>query len=83
MGGNSVRISRAVNGFTASYDDPKVAKTNDGDGGKYMDPHREVVFTKKDELVAWLTDNLDTVMAQEADEYGDAFSSATEGKDDD
>lgn len=81
MYSSSIRISRATNGYTAEFTDPKIEAKNHGDG-KYQNADRQVVFTDKKELVTWLTNSIDSIMADTADEYGDAFSTATEDKDD-
>lgn len=78
---NDIRITKAVNGFTLRYTDKDIEAKNRQSEGRYRDPQREAVFTKKDEMLEWLGENLDELTRAEPDKFSEAFDTATEGSD--
>lgn len=80
MNESSVRISRKNNGYEVSYDDPKIAKKNQSEDGRYRDPTVSYVFTDREEMVSWLMEMMDTILPEPSeDEYSKAFNTSVRG----
>jgi hypothetical protein len=78
-GSGCVRIDRKANGYCVQVTDPAiVAKNNKRDSGKgytpYQSPEREYIFKSVDEVVKFITKNLDKALPK--DEAVDSFESA-------
>lgn len=67
------RIERAENGFEVEMCDPKLKEKN-GEDGPYVDPYVSFVFNSVEEVVEFLTKNLDKAVPM--DEYETSFDSA-------
>lgn len=73
-----VVIERVANGYEVEVSDPAAKKKGD----LYADSRKEYVFKTVEEVLSFLTKNLDKALP--ADEYDSAFDSAVEEmKDDD
>lgn len=77
MGDCRVVIERVANGYEVEVNDPAVSK---GKGDLYVDRRKEYVFKSIDEVLSFLTKNLDKALP--ADEYDSAFDEAVEEEDD-
>ena len=75
-----VVIERVANGYEVEVTDPKVHKKNMGDG-PYNVATKEYVFNTVDEVLTFLTKNLDKALP--ADEYDSSFDEALTEEDDD
>ena len=90
-GEGNCRISRHANGWEVTMRDPEIVKKNrqrdamkydDPKRGEYRDPNVTLVFTKKEEVINFLTKNLDK-MEVESD-FDTSFDMAVaEAPDDD
>ncbi len=72
-----VVIERVANGYEVEVSDPAI-KPDKGD--LYVDRKKEYVFKTVDEVLKFLTKNLDKALP--ADEYDSAFEDAAEEMDD-
>lgn len=79
-----VVIERVANGYEVEVTDPKLAanrhKATPIDE-PYRSPEKEYVFTTVDEVLTFLTKNLDKALP--ADEYDSSFDEALTEEDDD
>lgn len=75
---NSIRIERAQNGYVVCMDDPKIIAKNRKSSGPYVDPERQFVFEDEDDVVAFITKNLDKIMPDKKDDYATSFDMAVE-----
>jgi hypothetical protein len=71
-----VVIERVANGYEVEVSDPAISK---GKGDLYVDRRKEYVFKSIDEVLSFLTKNLDKALP--ADEYDSAFDEAVEEDD--
>lgn len=78
MGDCRVVIERVANGYEVEVSEPASSSTGDG---PFVDRRKEYVFKTVDEVLAFLTKNLDKALP--ADEYDTAFDDAVEEMDDD
>lgn len=78
MGDCRVVIERVANGYEVEVSEP--ASSNKSDV-PYVDRRKEYVFKTVEEVLAFLTKNLDKALP--ADEYDTAFDDAVEEMDDD
>jgi hypothetical protein len=81
----TIRIERLQNGFTVRVTDPKIVKQNDernkgGDSccAPWQDPEVKYAFTTKEEVIAFITENLDKALP--VDEYSSTFDKAVKDK---
>lgn len=77
MGDCRVVIERVANGYEVEVSEPSTKK----DDGMYADRRKEYVFKTVDEVLGFLTKNLDKALP--ADEYDSAFDDAVEEMEDD
>jgi len=70
----SIRIKRAENGYVVCMTDPEIMKKNRSDNGPYQDPEREYIMQTREEVAAFLTENMDKALADVDDGYGEAFA---------
>lgn len=76
-----VVIERVANGYEVEVTDPKLKDKNKGDGVlSYSNPTKEYVFKTIDEVLTFLTKNLDKALP--ADEYDSSFDEALAEEDD-
>lgn len=75
---NSIRIERAVNGFTVCMDDPAIVAKNQKSDGPYQDPEVEFVFDDKDDLIEFITANLDKIIPDTKDDFETSFDLAVD-----
>lgn len=79
-----VVIERVANGYEVEVTDPKIAKKNSGPqpiDGPYRSSQKEYVFKTIEEVLAFLTKNLDKALP--VDEYDSSFDEAIAEEDDD
>jgi hypothetical protein len=74
MGDCKVVIERVANGYEVEVSDPAAPK-----GGLMMDRKKEYVFKTINEVLSFLTKNLDKALP--ADEYDSAFDAAVAEED--
>jgi len=74
-----VVIERVANGYEVEVTDPKLKAKNMGDG-PYISSAKEYVFKTVDEVLTFLTKNLDKALP--ADEYDSSFDEALEEDED-
>jgi hypothetical protein len=72
---NSIRIERAQNGFVVCMNDPVIVAKNRKSKGVYVNPEQQFVFDDEDDLIAFITKNLDKIIP-EKDEYATSFDMA-------
>lgn len=81
MEGGCVRIERVVNGYTVHMRDPKIvaenAKREIGRVGAWQDPDREYVFDDFDDMMAFLTKNIDKALPKP--DFDSTFDNITSG----
>lgn len=82
----TIRIERLQNGYTVRVTDPKIIKKNEerrnksssADGccevAPWQDPEVKYAFSKKEEVITFITENLDKVLP--VDEYSSTFDKA-------
>lgn len=76
-----VVIERVANGYEVEVTDPELKAKNEGKMSlPYSDPTKEYVFKTVDEVLTFLTKNLDKALP--ADEYDSSFDTAVEELDD-
>lgn len=80
MGQCICRIEKAANGFEVEMYDPAIAKENAKSKGRWRDPMVPHVFTKIEDLLKFIQENL--ADAGPDDEYSSSFD-AIVGEDDD
>lgn len=81
--GCRVVIERKMNGYEVEVTDPEIKAKNEGpiSIGKYRSAEKEYVFKTVDEVLTFLTKNLDKALP--ADEYDSSFDEALTEEDDD
>lgn len=75
-----VRIEKLENGYEVEICDPKIRAENDKPKTSWQDPWKGYAFTTKEEVVAFITEHLDSLKPPpDADaEYSKAFKDASE-----
>lgn len=73
MGGESVRLKRAANGFVVHFTDPEIVASNRRTE-KYEDPAVQMVFNDMAGMLKFLQDNLEKIVKE--DEFDSAFVKA-------
>jgi hypothetical protein len=73
---NSIRIERAQNGFCVYMQDPAIIAKNNKSDGPWEDPEVEFVFDDKDEVIAFITKNLDKIIPDKKDDFATSFDLA-------
>lgn len=79
MGDCRVVIERVANGYEVEVSEP-ASSSKKGNEPLYVDRRKEYVFKTVDEVLSFLTKNLDKALPQ--DEYDSAFDEAVEEEDD-
>lgn len=81
--GCRVVIERKVNGYEVEVTDPEIKAKNNGPMpvGEYRSAEKEYVFKTVDEVLTFLTKNLDKALP--ADEYDSSFDEALAEDEDD
>lgn len=76
-----VVIERVANGYEVEVTDPELKAKNEGKSMlSYSSPTKDYVFKTVDEVLTFLTKNLDKALP--ADEYDSSFDTAVEELDD-
>ncbi len=79
MRDQTVRITRAENGYQVEVKDPEILKKNEADD-KYRDANVSYVFADMSGLTKFLDENLDKVLAPLDEEYTSGFKLALKEK---
>ena len=79
---NSIRIERSQNGFVVCMDDPAIVAKNRKSKGPWSDPSRQFVFDDEDDLIAFITKNLDKIVPDKKDDFDTSFDMAVKEDED-
>jgi hypothetical protein len=75
---NSIRIERAQNGFVVCMDDPEIRAKNEKSKGPWQNPERQFVFDDEEDVIKFLTKNLDKIIPPKGDDYDTSFDMAVD-----
>lgn len=75
---NSIRIERAQNGFVVCMDDPAIVAKNQKSKGAWQNPERQFVFDDEDDVLKFLTKNLDKIIPPKGDDFDSSFDAAVD-----
>ena len=75
---NSIRIERAQNGFVVCMNDPEIIAKNQKSKGAWKNPERQFVFDDEDDVIKFLTKNLDKIIPSKEDDYSTSFDMAVD-----
>lgn len=83
MGDTVLRIEKLENGYEVEICDPAIMAANEKPKSNYADPWKAYAFTTAEEVKNFVGEHLDSLKPPpDADEeYGAAFTQATEGDD--
>ena len=75
---SSLRIERAQNGFVVCMDDPEIIAKNRKSDGPYVNPEQQFVFDDEDDLIEFITKNLDKIIPAKGDDFATSFDIAVD-----